>query len=99
MNDPIYMEFAKSFGAGMAERESESDVSIALAEGLRRALNREAKPSEVEFLSEKFSEYEVYYNKRPELSKSLIEGIKDVKTPENICPINWQHGYVWPILF
>jgi hypothetical protein len=84
MNDPIYLEFSKSLAIQLLDMEQENSLKDALRMGFKRAVTRSIKNSEVDFLSKKLQEYEEFYKARPEMSKSLNEGIKAIATPAGV---------------
>lgn len=84
MNDPIYLEFAKSLALQLMDEEQKHTLDKAFKMGFQRAVTRPIKASEMEFLSKKLSEYESYYRVRPEMSKNLNEGIKAIPTPTEV---------------
>lgn len=84
MNDPIYLEFSKSFALQLMDQEQQTSLGEALKLGFERALTRPIEVTEMEFLSKKLKEYEAFYKHRPEMSKNLNEGIKAIATPTGV---------------
>ena len=83
MNDPIYMEFSKSFGIALMDIANRESIEVAMHTAFKKAVTRSIQPKEVEFLVKKFDDYKNYYQTNPELSKLLVEGLGSIKTPED----------------